>query len=91
MKMYEVEGSYNGGNVNQVVVGRDEDKVVVELLAKKPDFDQLALGEEHYDLIDRISFQNKRDALDILYGRREGSISRKYIKMLDLKITKNIL
>jgi len=91
MKMYKVEGKHKGREICTAVVdGNNDDEVKVELWSPKPNFEQIPEGELHYDFF-TYQFPDKKGFLAMLYGKREGTTARAYIRKFGLKILKDAL
>ena len=94
MKMYEVEGTYQGRKVTEIVVDSKEKDgkkgVEVDLWLPKPNFDEIPKGEDHYDHV-KLFFENEQDYLNLLFRKREGNTARKYIRQLGFRIVRKII
>ena len=91
MKMYEVNGTYKDKEICKAIVNDYSENIIkVELLFKKPNFNRIPLGEEHYDTVE-IEYKNHIDYLSMLFNKKDGTTARKYLKNLNLKIIRTVI
>ena len=91
MKMYDVNGIYKDKNICKAVVDNySENEIKVELWYKKDNFNNISLGQEHYNTI-QLLYINREDSLSMLFNKKDGTTARKYLKILDLKIIKKVI
>jgi len=55
--------------------------VKIELWRKKPNFDKIPLGENHYNIED-LFVPNEQDYWSLLLAKREATTCKKYLKRL---------
>ncbi len=91
MKAYSVEGTINGKEISEVYLDSEyPDRVKIDLWERKPNFNKIPQGEEHY-FHHYLHFTSEKDYLSFLLEKRDGGTARKYLKMLGLRILKKVI
>lgn len=91
MKLYDVIGIHENRKIVRANIdSKYPDIVTVELYIKKPNFDKIPQGQNHYDFIN-LEYTDKKGYLSMLFNKRDGSTARKYLKELNMKITKKLI
>ena len=92
MKIYRVSGKYQGKEIESVTVdNHGTDGIRMKLWIRKPGFENIPTGQDHYDFIFIERHGIKDDWRAMLYNNGQCKVAKKHIRSIGLKVVRTIV